>query len=74
MYECNGAKDYFGVLRYEVIDYIQLFIVFLKVEIRDHGKNQIRDQQLFQLEISTGLWIIFCPADTGPYAFWDVEV
>ena len=74
VYECNGAKDYFGVLQYEVIDYIQLFMVFLIVEIRDHGKYHIRDQQLFQLEISTGMWIIFCQADTGPYTFWDVEV
>ena len=50
----SGAKDYFGVLAYGVMDYIQSLPVFLVVKIRGYRKYQIWGQNLFQLEISTG--------------------
>ena len=39
MYDFIAAKDYFGVLRYGVMDYILFSPLFLIVEVRDHGNN-----------------------------------
>ena len=38
MQDFNGVKDYFGVLPYGDIDYIETVPVFLIIKIPDHGK------------------------------------
>ena len=63
----NGAKDYFGALRYGTIDYIETLWVFLIIKIRGHEKFILRGQQLFRMKISTGPRIILDYSDTGPH-------
>ena len=67
VFDFNGVKDYFGILRYGAMDYIETLPVFLIIKIRDHDKYILRGQRLFRAEISTGPWRIFEQADTGPY-------
>ena len=61
------VKDYFGLLQYGAMDYIETLPVFLTIQIRGHGKFVLRGQQLSWMEISTGPWRIFDQADTEPY-------
>ena len=57
----NGVKDYFGVLQYGAMDYIETLPVFLIVN-SCYGANNY-----FAWRFQRGPWRILDKADTGPY-------